>query len=424
MKMQNTLDFALESDKNDEISHYRNRFYIPQVNGRDSLYFTGNSLGLQPKSVQTYVQQELDDWAKFGVEGHFEAKNPWVSYHKILSQPFSKLVGAQTEEVVAMNGLSVNLHLMLVSFYQPKGKRTKIICESKAFPSDQYVLESQVRFHGLDPEETIVEVQPRDGEYTIREEDILSCINDVGDELALVFWGGVNYYTGQVFDMALISSQAKAVGAIVGLDLAHGVGNISLSLHDWDVDFAAWCTYKYLNSGPGGISGVFIHEKHAKNFSLPRFSGWWGHDEERRFLMEKGFVPMRGAQGWQLSNAPVLTMASCKASIDIFEEVGMSKLRVKSNLLTSFMEFIFNDISARYDHCNFEIITPSEPNRRGCQLSVLTHGHGKELFDFISKEGVIADWREPNVIRLAPVPLYNSFEDIYKLGQIIEKALS
>lgn len=422
--MQNSLEFALQFDKSDELSDYRQRFHIPTVNGKDALYFTGNSLGLQPKTVKSHLIQELEDWAKFGVEGHFEAKNPWVTYHKILSEPFARLVGAQPDEVVAMNGLSVNLHLMMVSFYQPKGKRTKIICEAKAFPSDQYMLESQVKFHGLNPEETIIEVSPREGEHCIREEDILSCIEEVGDELALVFWGGVNYYTGQVFDMPKITEVAKEVGAFVGFDLAHGVGNVSLNLHDWGVDFACWCSYKYLNSGPGSVSGIFVHNKHENNKDLPRFAGWWGHDEERRFLMEKDFVPMKGAQGWQLSNAAVFSMAPCKASMDIFDEVGLPKLIEKSRKLTNFMEFVFNDISERYDNCNFEIITPKEERYRGCQLSVLMHGQGKEMFDYITKEGVIADWREPNVIRLAPVPLYNSFEDIFKLGQIIENALS
>lgn len=422
--MQNSLEFALQFDKSDQLSDYRQRFHIPTVNGKDALYFTGNSLGLQPKTVKSHLIQELEDWAKFGVEGHFEAKNPWVSYHKILSEPFARLVGAQPDEVVAMNGLSVNLHLMMVSFYQPKGKRTKIICEAKAFPSDQYMLESQVKFHGLNPEETIIEVSPREGEHCIREEDILSCIEEVGDELALVFWGGVNYYTGQVFDMPKITEVAKEVGAFVGFDLAHGVGNVSLNLHDWGVDFACWCSYKYLNSGPGSVSGIFVHNKHENNKDLPRFAGWWGHDEERRFLMEKDFVPMKGAQGWQLSNAAVFSMAPCKASMDIFDEVGLPKLIEKSRKLTNFMEFVFNDISERYDNCNFEIITPKEERYRGCQLSVLMHGQGKEMFDYITKEGVIADWREPNVIRLAPVPLYNSFEDIFKLGQIIENALS
>lgn len=422
--MLNTLEFAKKLDNEDTLSDYRSRFYIPEVNGRQALYFTGNSLGLQPKSVSSYIQQELNDWAEFGVEGHFSAKHPWVSYHKLLSKPFAKLVGAQANEVVAMNGLSVNLHLMMVSFYRPTGKRTKILCEAKAFPSDQYVLESQVKFHGYKPEDTIVEVAPRAGEHTIRHEDILAVIDDLGDELALVFWGGVNYYSGQVFDMADITKKAKQVGALVGFDLAHGVGNVVLHLHDWQVDFACWCSYKYLNSGPGSVSGVFVHQKHENNHTLPRFAGWWGHHEERRFLMEKNFVPMKGAQGWQLSNAPVLSMAACRASMALFDEVGMSALSSKSRRLTNFMEFVFNDISQRFDNCNFEIITPKEEKYRGCQLSVLTHGQGKNLFEFISSKGVIADWREPNVIRLAPVPLYNSFEDIFRMGQIIENALS
>ncbi len=422
--MQNTLDFALLCDKNDALSRYRNQFHMPQINGHDALYFTGNSLGLQPKSVASFLKQELDDWAKFGVEGHFQAKHPWVSYHTILSQPFATLVGASASEVVAMNGLSVNLHLMLVSFYRPKGKRTKIICEAKAFPSDQYVLESQVKFHGLNPDDTIVEVHPREGEHNIRHDDILSTIEDIGDELALVFWGGVNYYTGQVFDMQGITQKGHEVGALVGLDLAHAVGNVHLELNQWKVDFACWCSYKYLNSGPGSVSGVFVHKIHENNPNLPRFAGWWGHDEERRFLMEKHFVPMIGAQGWQLSNAPVFSMASCKASMNLFDEVGMERLIVKSRLLTNYMEFVFNDISSRYESCNFEIITPKEVQQRGCQLSILTHGQGKELFDFLTQKGVVADWREPNVIRLAPVPFYNSFEDIFRLGQIIENALS
>ena len=421
--MQNTLDYARLMDSQDPLASYRERFYIPQVNGKDAFYFTGNSLGLQPKKTKDFLQQELDDWAYYGVEGHFLAKNPWISYHKILTEPFSRLVGARPTEVVAMNGLTVNLHLMLVSFYRPEGKRNKIICEAKAFPSDQYALESQVKFHGLNPKETIIEVAPRDGEHTIREEDIQAKINELGDELALVFWGGVNYYTGQVFDIRTMAKSAHAVGAICGIDLAHAVGNISLKLNDWKVDFACWCSYKYLNSGPGGISGVFVHEKHAYKPELPRFAGWWGYEEDTRFMMSSSFKPMRGAEGWQLSNAPVLSMACCKASMEIFDEVGMNKLEEKSLLLTNFMEFVLNDITERFDNCNFEIITPKETIARGCQLSVLMHGQGKEMFDFLTAEGVIADWREPNVIRMAPVPLYNTFEDVYQLGQIIEKAL-
>ena len=421
--MQNSLDYAQQMDHQDPLAHLRGRFFIPQINEKDAYYFTGNSLGLQPKSVHSFLHQELDDWALYGVEGHFHANNPWVSYHKILTDPFARLVGAKPIEVVAMNGLTVNLHLMLVSFYRPKGKRTKILCEAKAFPSDQYALESQVKFHGLDPQKTIIEIRPRAGEHTIREEDIRAKIAEVGDELALVFWGGVNYYTGQVFDMRSMAQSAHAVGALYGVDLAHAVGNISLNLHDWNIDFACWCSYKYLNSGPGSVSGVFVHEKYAHETELPRFAGWWGYEEETRFKMKSGFKPMPGAEGWQLSNAPVLSMAACKASMEIFDEVGMEKLESKSFLLTNYMEFILNDISTRYRNCNFEVITPKETIARGCQLSVLMHGQGKNMFDFLTQEGVIADWREPNVIRMAPVPLYNTFNDVYQLGQIIEKAL-
>ncbi|MGC6428988.1 MAG: kynureninase [Flavobacteriales bacterium] len=422
--MENSLLYAQTLDQNDTLSSYRELFNIPKINNKEAFYFTGNSLGLQPKSTESYLKQELEDWANFGVEGHFNAKNPWVNYHNILSKPFSMLVGAKSSEVVAMNGLSVNIHLMMVSFYQPKGKRIKILCEAKAFPSDQYILESQVKFHGLDPNEVIVEVAPREGEHTINEQDIYAKIAELGDELALIFIGGVNYYTGQVFDMKHITKAGHEVGAFVGFDLAHAIGNIELFLHKWNVDFACWCSYKYLNSGPGSISGAFVHQKYESDSTLPRFAGWWGHDDKRRFLMEKTFAPMKGAQGWQLSNAPVFAMAPCKASMDIFDQVGGVKMLVsKSKNLTNYMEFIFNDISSRYDNCNFEIITPKQENKRGCQLSILCHGQGKSLFDYISKEGVIADWREPNVIRLAPVPLYNSFEDIFQMGQIFEKAL-
>ena len=421
--MQNTIDYAKQLDSQDKLAVYRERFYMPQVNRKEALYFTGNSLGLQPKSTASYIQQELDDWAQHGVEGHFHAKNPWVAYHKILTEPFARLVGAKPQEVVAMNGLTVNLHLMLVSFYRPQGKRCKIICEAKAFPSDQYTLESQVKFHGLNPEDTIVEVAPRAGEHTIREEDILAKITEVGEELSLVFWGGINYYNGQVFDMGAMTQSTHAVGALCGLDLAHGVGNVSLELHDWGTDFACWCSYKYLNSGPGSVAGIFVHEKHANKPELPRFAGWWGYEEETRFMMASGFKPMSGAPGWQLSNAPVLTMAACKASMDIFDEVGMESLVAKSREMTNYMEFVLNDISSRYDNCNFEVITPQAQAARGCQLSVLMHGQGKDMFDFLTQEGVIADWREPNVIRLAAIPLYNSFEDVYMLGEVLEKGL-
>lgn len=426
MKFENSLAFAQQLDQQDPLSAYRERFFIPTFHQKGVRYFTGNSLGLQPKSTATYIQQELNDWAKWGVEGHFHAERPWFSFHENLTEKAAKIVGAKPKEVVITHSLTTNLHLLMVSFYQPSadGKRTKILCEAKAFPSDQYALESQVKFHGLDVNEHLVEVHPREGEQLIREEDILAKIAELGDELALVMIGGVNYYTGQLFDIEKITAAGHAVGAKVGWDLAHAAGNILLKLHDWNVDFAAWCTYKYLNSSPGGVSGMFVHERHANNPKLPRFAGWWGHDKSVRFLMEPGFKPMEGAEGWQLSNAPVLGMAAHLASLDIFDEVGMEKLCAKRDQLTAFLEFIIDDISERNKaRCSFEIITPRDQTKRGAQLSMFVHGGGKPLFDRLSDAGVVADWREPNVIRLAPVPLYNSFEDVYYFGKHLEESI-
>lgn len=423
MEYKNSLEFAQELDRNDPLGLFREQFHIPEVNGKPCVYLTGNSLGLQPKSTADVIQQELDDWARYGVEGHFEARNPWYSYHELFSEPVARLVGAKEEEVVIMNSLTTNLHLLMVSFYQPTQERYKIICEAKAFPSDQYALESQVKFHGLDPDECIIEVAPRQGEHHIRHEDIKAAIDEHGASTALVMFGGVNYYSGQVFNMQKIAAWAHEAGTIVGFDLAHGAGNVKLKLHDWNVDFACWCTYKYLNSGPGGVSGAFIHERHVKNPDLIRFAGWWGHDKDTRFLMEKGFQPMPTAESWQLSNAPIMTMACHKAALAMFEEVGMDKLTEKSKLLTGYLDFIIKEISERASGAELEIITP-EGEQRGCQLSVLTHGAGKELFEKITQAGVIADWREPNVIRMAPVPLYNSFEDIHRFGEILTNALS
>lgn len=421
---KSSLEYARELDSQDPLNTYRERFFMPQLNGQDAVYFTGNSLGLQPKTVQKYIQEELDAWATFGVEGHFEAKKPWFAYHEFLTEKIAKIVGGQPNEVVVTHSLTTNLHLLMVTFYQPTESRYKILCEQKAFPSDQYALESQARFHGFDPADAIVEVGPREGEHLIREEDVLAKIEELGDSLCMVMMGGVNYYSGQLFKMEEITKAGHAVGAKVGFDLAHAAGNVRLKMHDWKVDFAAWCSYKYLNSSPGGVSGMFIHEKHAQNTELPRFAGWWGHDKESRFLMEPGFQPIPTAEAWQLSNAPVLGMAAHLASLDIFEEVGMDALTEKSRKLTSYLEEIIEDISERKSHiCAFEIITPKEQDRRGAQLSILCHGKGKELFDSMTKQGVIADWREPNVIRIAPVPMYNSFEDVYRFGQYLEKAL-
>ncbi len=420
--MNQLRDKAWQLDGADVLSGFREKFHIPLHNGMPCLYFTGNSLGLQPKSVREALNQELDDWATYGVEGHFEARNPWVSYHELLMKEGAEMVGARQGEVVHMNGLTANLHLLMVSFYRPMGKRYKILCEAKAFPSDQYALESQVKYHGYSPEDAIIEVKPRDGEHTIHEDDIEAVISKHGDEIALVFWGGVNYYTGQFFDLERITKAGHASGAVVGFDLAHAAGNVPLRLHDWGADFAAWCTYKYMNSGPGSVSGVFIHERHANNRTLPRFAGWWGHNKKERFLMEPGFDPIPGAEGWQLSNAPIFSMAPHLASLRIFTEAGMDRLRSKSVELTSFLIEILDHV-ARATKANVEIITPRTPANRGCQVSLLVHGYGKALFDRLASEGVVADWREPNVIRLAPVPLYNSFVDVYNFGEILKKAL-
>jgi kynureninase len=422
--MENTLAFAQSKDQQDVLAPFRERFYFPNFHEKTVRYFTGNSLGLQPKSTASYIQTELDAWAKYGVEGHFMGKNPWFSYHELLTDKTAKVVGALPSEVVVTHSLTTNLHLLMVSFYQPKGKRTKILCEAKAFPSDQYALESQVKFHDLDLSENLIEVAPRAGEHLIREEDILAKIEELGDELALVMIGGVNYYTGQLFNIEKITAAGHQVGAMVGWDLAHAAGNINLQLHNWDVDFAAWCSYKYLNSSPGGVSGMFVHQRHEYKPELPRFAGWWGYDKETRFLMEPGFNPIKGAEGWQLSNAPVLGMAAHLASLAIFEEAGMDAIGKKRDELTAFLEFVINDISERNkDKVNFEIITPKDKKQRGAQLSILVHGQEKALFDALSAEGVVADWREPNVIRIAPAPLYNSFEDCYWFGYFLEKAI-
>jgi kynureninase len=421
---ENSLEFAQKMDANDPLQDFRNHFHFPTFHEKPIRYFTGNSLGLQPKKVAQYIHEELEAWAVYGVEGHFMAKRPWYAYHENLTNYTAEIVGALPIEVVVTHSLTTNLHLLMVSFYRPSGKRTKILCEAKAFPSDQYALESQIKFHGLSMDH-LVEIAPREGEHLIREEDILNKINELGDELALVMIGGVNYYTGQLFDMEKITKAGHAVGATVGFDLAHAAGNINLKLHDWGVDFAAWCGYKYLNSSPGGVSGIFVHERHANRPELPRFAGWWGYNKETRFKMKPGFVPMPGAEGWQLSNAPVLGMAAHLASLEIFHEAGMERIGRKRDVLTAFLQYIIQDVSERNkERCTFEIITPQNIEKRGAQLSILVHGQGKTLFDKLSDEGVIADWREPNVIRIAPAPLYNSFEDCFWFGQLLEKSIS
>jgi kynureninase len=416
--MELSLEFAKKLDREDPLSGFRERFYIPSINGKDSIYLNGNSLGLLPKSAESYIQQELRDWAQLGGHGHFDAKTPWVSYHKVFRKPLSVLTGAKEIEVAAMNSLTVNLHLLMVSFYRPTNKRFKILIEKGAFSSDQYAVETQARFHQLNSEESILEVAPREGEFLLRTEDILEAIEVHKQQLALVLIGGVNFYTGQAFDMKAITQAAHNAGAFVGFDLAHAIGNIELKLHEWDVDFAAWCSYKYLNSGPGGVAGIFVHERFARDNDLPRFGGWWGHREEERFKMEKGFIPIEGADGWHLSNVPIMSMAVHKASLDIFMEAGIENLRKKSIQLTGFLERLLTEIKGK-----FKIITPSIPEARGCQLSLYFDYNIDPLVKKLTGEGVIFDERRPNVIRVAPVPLYNSFEDNFQFYKILEKAL-
>lgn len=421
MAYENTLAFAQARDAADPLRAFRNEFHFPQHDGRDVLYFTGNSLGLQPKAAADALKQELDDWARFGVEGHFHAKHPWYSYHEELTPSLARLVGALPEEVVAMNQLTSNLHFLMVSFYRPAGKRRKILTEQRPFPSDTYAFASQIAFHGGDPGTDLIEVQPRTGEHTLRTEDILAKINELGEELALVCFGGVNFYTGQAFDMAAITQAAHAVGATAGFDLAHAAGNLHLKLHDWNVDFACWCSYKYLNSGPGSVAGAFVHQRHLGK-QLPLFAGWWGHDKNERFKMERTFKPMPTAEAWQVSNAPVFSMAVHRVALEQFDRAGIAQLRAKSEQLTAYLAFIIAEV-AQHTGTHLEVITPNDPMQRGCQLSILAHGHGKALFNRITEQGVIADWREPNVIRVAPVPLYNSFEDVWRFGEILMKCL-
>jgi kynureninase len=416
MTYEASLQYAQEQDQLDPLFSFRERFLFPQHNGKDVVYFCGNSLGLQPKSTAYLMQNELEDWARHGVEGHFRARNPWFSYHHIFTERLSKIVGAKTNEVVAMNTLTVNLHLLMISFYRPQGERYKIIMEAGAFPSDQYAVETQVRMYGYEPEDAIIEISPRDGEHTIHEEDIYKAIEDAGNSLALVMFGGVNYYTGQFFDLKAITDAAHKVGAYAGFDLAHAVGNVPLQLHDWNVDFACWCSYKYLNSGPGAVGGAYVHEHHSTNPKTFRLAGWWGNDEGKRFKMEKGFIPKNTTESWQMSNAQVFNMVAHNASLDIYDKTTMADLRAKSEKLTGYMEYLLKDVT----ELPFVIITPNHPKQRGCQLSLLFAERGREVFEKLTEMGVVADWREPNVIRIAPVPLYNTFEDVYRFYEVLK----
>lgn len=420
MTYSTELSYALAKDKEDALRMYREQFHLPlQENGEPYVYLCGNSLGLQPKSVEKGIQQELSDWKKYGVEGHFHAKNPWLPYHEFLTAAMAGVVGGKPEEVVVMNTLTVNLHLMMVSFYRPTAARHKIIIEADAFPSDKYAAASQIRHHGYDPKTSLIELKARDGEVCLREEDILEVIEEQGASIALVMLGNTNYYTGQFFDMKKITKAGHLQGCKVGFDCAHGAGNVPLELHDAGCDFAVWCTYKYLNSGPGSLGGVFVHERHLGKKELSRFEGWWGHNKETRFKMRDDFEPLPTVEAWQLSNPPILSMAAIWSSLKIFDEAGIHNLRKKALALTGYMEFLVNKLGDEV----VQIITPSDPAQRGCQLSIQVKSADKKLFDKVTGMGVIADWREPDVIRVAPVPLYNSFEDVHKFCGILATAI-
>jgi len=420
-RFQTGADFAAAMDARDPLAHFRDRFLIPKAkSGNACIYLCGHSLGLQPRSARAYLDQELGDWAKLGVEGHFHARNPWISYHRLLTEQTASLVGAQPAEVVVMNSLTVNLHLMMASFYRPITERHTILVERGAFPSDQYAMKSQIRFHGFDPALSLLELTPRDGESFMRDEDIESLIEREGDSIALILLGGVNYVTGQAFDMAGITKAGQRKGCIVGFDLAHAAGNIPLRLHEWGPDFAVWCNYKYLNGGPGCLGGCFVHERHARAWDLPRFAGWWGHEESTRFQMGPDFHPMPGAEGWQLSNPPILALAPLRASMEIFSEAGLERLREKSVWLTGYLQFLLDQQFSR----RFFIITPRDEERRGAQLSVRLPGAGRQLCDRLAAAGVIGDWREPDIFRVAPVPLYNTYQDVYRFVRHFSGALS
>ncbi|MEP6787663.1 MAG: kynureninase [Acidobacteriota bacterium] len=409
---------AIDMDATDPLRSFRERFHFPAAaDGIDPIYFTGNSLGLMPKTARAYVDQELDDWQRLGVEAHLHAKHPWLPYHEFLTEQMAHIIGAKPIETVVMNSLTVNLHFLLVSFYRPAATRYKVVIEKGAFPSDQYAIASHIRFHGYERPDALIELTPRDSESTLRTEDIVEAIESEGNSIALVLLGGVNYYTGQAFDMRAITEAGHKVGAVVGFDLAHAAGNIELKIHEWDVDFAAWCSYKYLNGGPGAVGGAFIHERHAEAFDLPRFAGWWGHDKETRFLMGPEFQPIAGAEGWQISNPPILQMAALRASLEIFEEAGMAALVEKSRKLTGYLESLVNNIGDK----RISIVTPSDQKQRGCQLSIRVAD--KSLHERIVARAVFADWREPDVIRVAPAPLYNSFNDVNRFAEILKECL-
>jgi len=419
----NSIECARRLDDEDPLKDFRNHFLVPKHHDKEQIYFLGNSLGLQSKNTKEEINKILDQWAGYGVEGFFSGKFPWIDYHDQLTKPLAKIVGCLPSEITVMNQLTVNLHLMLVSFYQPSGKRNKILCEAKAFPSDQYMFETHIRSHGLEPGEIIIEVGPRQNEHLIHTEDILAAMEKHKDELALVLFSGINYYTGQAFDIKAITEAAHHAGIMAGFDLAHAAGNISLQLHDWDVDFACWCSYKYLNSGPGGVGGVYIHERFHHDKSLERFAGWWGYEKKTRFNMEKGFKPIPSAEGWQLSTPSLLLYASHKAALDVFEEAGWVNVLTKQKKLNNYLWYILDEVCGSFSLGIIERITPRKENERGSQVSMLLHEHGKKIFDHLTSKGVISDWREPNVIRIAPVPLYNSFEEVWQFGNSLKSIL-
>jgi kynureninase len=424
-EFRSSEDSAISMDEHDPLRNYRERFLFPKTaSGENCVYLCGHSLGLQPKAAAEYIEQELKDWAELGVEGHFQAANAWMPYHRLLTDQTAALVGANPIEVVVMNSLTVNLHLMMVSFYRPTPTRNKIVIERGAFPSDQYAVKSQIAFHGYDPASSLIELSPLPGESCLREEEINLLIERLGDDIALILLGGVNYATGQAFDMAGITRAGHARGCVVGFDLAHAAGNLCLKLHDWGPDFAVWCSYKYLNGGPGCVAGCFVHERHAHSFDLPRFSGWWGHDERSRFEMGPTFQAMSGAEGWQLSNPSIISMAALRASMQMFHEAGVELLRAKSVLLTGYLEFLLNQILLnRRFSSGFSIVTPQEHDRRGAQLSIRIPQIGRTLCRRLTQEGIVGDWREPDTFRVAPVPLYNSYRDVFRFAQRFAAAI-
>jgi kynureninase len=410
--------FARQLDAADPLAGFRERFLLPvRPDGSPLIYFCGHSLGLQPKAVRALLEQELDDWARLGVEAHFRGRTPWYSYHECFRECAARLFGALPGEVVMMNSLTVNLHLMMATFYRPDRQRWKILIDEPAFPSDLYAVQSQIRCHGLDPAEALVTVRPRAGEHVLRVEDLEAELQRQGREIALVLLNGVNFFTGQWLDMERLMRAAHAQGCVAGYDLAHAAGNVPLRLHEWQVDFAVWCNYKYLNSGPGAVAGCFVHERHGHNGDLPRLAGWWGNDPATRFQMPAHFVPRAGADGWQVSNPPILAMAPLRASLALFEEAGMPALRAKSERLTGYLQFLLDRLTAGA----FEVITPRDPRQRGCALSILARDRPRELLEELQRQGVVCDFREPNVIRVAPVPLYNTFHEVWNFANILAR---